>query len=160
MGKRPAHAGRCSTHRLGIAVDQILGITLVQMRQRERRTGTVAQQTFEPRPVGPQDAYRAIHREAAVVRLGAHLGGVIQVDQVAPDEGGEDTGPHSCLHVGERSRVESEGCMKADARCLVRGIVVAGADSKTPSMTQQWKCTCSFRLEPNRLAPSPPRSGR
>lgn len=35
----------------------------------------------EPRPVSTLDAYRAIHREAAAVRPGAHLGGVIFVDQ-------------------------------------------------------------------------------
>ena len=96
------------------------------MLQRERRTGTVAQQTFESDPIGTLDAHRAIHREAAVVRPGAHLGGVILVDQAAPDEGGEDTGPHACLHVGERRRVKFEGGMEVDARCLFRGIVCIG----------------------------------
>jgi hypothetical protein len=97
------------------------------MLQRERRTSTVAQQTFEPRPIGTLDAHRAIHRKATVVRPGAHLGGVILVDQAAPDECGEDTGSHASLHVGERRRVEFEGGMKADARRLVRGIVCIGS---------------------------------
>jgi len=61
------------------------------------------------------------------VRPGAHLGGVILVDQAAPDECGEDTGSHASLHVGERRRVEFEGGMKADARRLVRGIVCIGS---------------------------------
>jgi len=55
------------------------------------------------------------------VRSGAHPGRVILVDQAAPDEGGEDTGWHTRLHVGERRRVTFEGGMEADARCLVRG---------------------------------------
>ena len=119
--RRRACAGRCSTRRLGIAVDQMLGIALVQMLQRERRTGTVAQQTFEPRPVGTLDTHRAIHREAAVVRPGAHLGRVIVVNQTAPDESAQDTGSHTRLHVGERRRVKFEGGMKADARRIVWG---------------------------------------
>ena len=46
---------------------------------------------FESRPVSTLDAYRAIHREAAVVRPGAHFGSVIAVDQAALDEGAQDT---------------------------------------------------------------------
>ena len=42
-----------------------VGIALVQIFESERRTGKVAQQTFEPNPVGGLDAHRAIHREAA-----------------------------------------------------------------------------------------------
>ena len=98
------------------------GIALVQMRKRERRTGAVAQQPLEPHSVGTLDAHRAIRREAAVVRPGAHLGGVIPVDQAAIDEGAQDTGSHARLHVGKRRRVErtGKGGMKADARRLVR----------------------------------------
>ena len=36
---------------------------------------------FKPWPFGTLDAYRATHREAAVVRPGAQLGGVIAVDR-------------------------------------------------------------------------------
>ena len=78
---------------------------------------------FEPRPVGALDAYRTIHREAAVVRPGAHFGGVIFVDQPAFDEGAQDTGSHARLHVGKRRRVQSvgKGGMKGDARRIIRG---------------------------------------
>ena len=68
------------------------GIALVQMFESEWRSRTVAKQAFEPRPVGALDAYRTIHREAAVVRPGAHFGGVIFVDQPPFDEGAQDTG--------------------------------------------------------------------
>ena len=118
--RRRACAGRCSTHRLEIAADQMLVIALVQMLQRERRMGTVAQQTFEADPVGTLDAHRAIDREAAVVRPGAHLGGLIFVDQAAPDEATQDTGSHAGRYVGKRRRVKFQGGMKADARRLVR----------------------------------------
>ena len=120
--RRRACAGRHCAHRLGIAVDQMQGIALVQMRMRERRTGTVAQQTFEPRPVGALDAYRTIHREAAVVRPGAHPGGVIFVDQAAFDEAAQSTGSHARLHAGKCRRVEfvGKGGMKADAGRLVQ----------------------------------------
>ena len=99
------------------------GIALVQMRKRERLTRAVAQQPFESDPVGTLDAHRAIHREAAVVRPGAHLGGVILVDQATIDEGAQDPGSHARLHVGKRRRVEltGKGGMKADARRLIRG---------------------------------------
>ena len=99
------------------------GIALVQMRKRERRTGAVAQQRFESHSVGTLDAHRAIHREAAIVRPGAHLGGVILVDQATIDEGAQDTGSHARLHVGKRRRVErtGKGGMKADARRVIRG---------------------------------------
>jgi hypothetical protein len=45
------------------------------------------------------------------------------VDQAAPDEGAQDTGPRAGLHVGKRRRVEfvGEGGMKAEARRLVQG---------------------------------------
>ena len=120
--RRRACAGRCCARRLGIAVDQMLGIALVQIFEGERRTGTVAQQTFEPNPVGALDAHRAIHREAAVVCPGAHLGGVIFVDQAAPDEGAQNTGSHARLYIGKRRRVEfvGKGGMKGGARRLVR----------------------------------------
>ena len=62
-----------------------------------------------------------LDKRQAIVCPGAHLGRVILVDQSAPDEGGEDTGSHTRLHVGERRRVKFEGSMEADARCLVRG---------------------------------------
>ena len=52
---------------------------------------------------------------------GAHFGGVIPVDQAAPDEGARDTGSHASLHLGKRRRVECEGGMKADAWHIVRG---------------------------------------
>ena len=119
--RRRTCAGRCSTHRLGIAIDQMLGIALVQMFQRERRTGTIPQQPFERRPVGTLDAHRAIHGKATAVRPGAHLGRVIPVDQAAPDESAQDTGSHARLHVGKRRRVKFEGGMKADARRRDRG---------------------------------------
>ena len=61
------------------------------------------------------------------MRPGAHLGGVIVVNQTAPDESAQDTGSHTRLHVGERRRVESEGGMKADSRRIVRGIVCIGS---------------------------------
>ena len=78
---------------------------------------------FEPGPVSTLDAYPTIHREAAVVRPGAHFGSVIAVDQAALDEGAQDTGSHAGLHVGKRRRVEVVGKsgMKGDARRLVRG---------------------------------------
>ena len=78
---------------------------------------------FEPRPVGALDAYRTIHREAAVVRPGAHFGGVIAVDQAALDEGAQNTGSNASLHVGKRRRVEAvgESGMKGDARRIARG---------------------------------------
>lgn len=93
------------------------------MLQSEGRTSTVTQQTFEPRPVGALDTHRAIYRKVAVVRPGAHLAGVIFVDQAAPDKGGEDTGSHARLHVGKRRRAEfvGKGGMKADARRVIRG---------------------------------------
>ena len=93
------------------------------MLQRERRTGTVPQQTLEPDPVGTFDAHRAIHRESAVVRPGAHFGGVIFVDQPTFDEGAQETDSHARLHVGKRRRVESvgKGGMKGDARRIIRG---------------------------------------
>ena len=83
----------------------------------------VSQQPLEPRPVDALDAYRTIHREAAVVRPGPHLGGVILVDQTAFDESGQDTGSHPSLHAGKRRRIESvgKGGMKADARRIIRG---------------------------------------
>ena len=98
------------------------GSALVQMRKRERRTRAGAQQPFESDPAGTLDAHRAIHREAAVVRPGAHFGGVILVDQATIDEGAQDTGSHARLHVGKRRRVErtGKGGMKADARRLIR----------------------------------------
>jgi len=98
-------------------------LPLNEVLQRERRTGAVAQQPFEPRPVGVLDAHRAIHREAAVVRPGAHFGGVILVDQPSFDEGAQDTGSHAGLNVGKRRRVESvgKGGMKDDARRIIRG---------------------------------------
>ena len=55
---------------------------------------------FEPRPVSALDAYRTFHRAAAVVRPGAHFGGVIAVDQAALDEGAQNTGSNASLHVG------------------------------------------------------------
>ena len=80
------------------------GIALLQMLQRERRTGTGAQKTFEPHPVGGLDTHRAIHRaihrEAAVVRPGAHLCGVIFVDLPTFDEGAQDAGSHAGLGRG------------------------------------------------------------
>ena len=59
----------------------------------------------------------------------AHLGGVIFVDQPTFDEGAQDTGSHARPHVGKRRRVQSmgKGGMKADARCLFRGIVCIGS---------------------------------
>ena len=99
------------------------GIALVQMRKREGRTRAIPQQPLLPHSVGTLDAHRAIHREAAVVRPGAHLRGVILVDQATIDEGAQDPGSQARLHVGKRRRVErtGKGGMKADARRLVRG---------------------------------------
>ena len=119
--RRRACRGCCSTHRLGIAVDQMQGIASLQVLQSEGRTGTGAQQVFEPRPVGTLDNHRAIHREAAVVRPAAHRGRVILVDRATIDESAQDTGSHTRLHVGERRRVKFEGGMKADARRIVWG---------------------------------------
>ena len=85
------------------------GIALLQMHKREWRTGTIAQQTLLPGPVGALDAHRAIHRKAAVVRPGAHFRGVIRVDQAALDAGAQDTGPHASLHLGKRRRVKFDG---------------------------------------------------
>ena len=78
---------------------------------------------FEPGPVSALDAHRTIHREAAVVRPGAHFGGIIAVDQATFDEGAQDTGSHAGLPVGKPRHVESvgKGGMKGDARRLVRG---------------------------------------
>ena len=97
------------------------GIASLQVLQSEGRTGTGAQQVFEPRPVGTLDNHRAIHREAAVVRPAAHRGRVILVDRATIDESAQDTGSHTRLHVGERRRVKFEGGMKADARRIVWG---------------------------------------
>jgi len=72
--------GRRCARRLGVAGDQMLGIVLLQMSQRKKRSRTVPRQTFESQPVGTLDAHRAIHREAAVVRPGAHLGSAILVE--------------------------------------------------------------------------------
>ena len=118
-----AYASRRRARRLGVAGDQMPGIALVQMRKRARRTGAGAQQPFESDPVGALDAHRAIHREAAVVRPGAHLVGVILVDRTTIDEGAQDTGSHARLHVGKRRRAEltGKGGMEGHARRLVRG---------------------------------------
>ena len=119
--RRRACAGRRSSHRLGVAVDQMVGIALVQIFEGEGRTRALPQQPLEPHPVGALDAYRTIHREAAVVCPGAHLGGVILVDQAAFDKGAQDKGSHARLHVGKRRRVKFEGGMKGDARRIVQG---------------------------------------
>ena len=57
------------------------------------------------------------------MRPGAHLGGVIFVDQPTFDEGAQDAGSHPSLHVSKRRRIESvgKGGMKADARRVIRG---------------------------------------
>ena len=93
------------------------GIALVQMLQRERRTGTVAQQPFESGPVGTLDAHRAIDRKTAVVRPSAHLGCIIAVDQAALGEGAQGTGSHA----GKRRRVKfvGTGGMESDARRII-----------------------------------------
>ena len=98
------YTGRCSTRRLGVAVDQMLGTALMQMLQRERRAGLVAKQAFEPRPVDHLDTHRAIHREAAVMRPSARFGSVMFVDQAAIDECAQHTGSPARLHVGKRRR--------------------------------------------------------
>ena len=55
------------------------------------------------------------------MRPGAHLAGVIFVDEPTLDEGAQDMGSHARLHVGKRRGVESEGGMNGDARRLGRG---------------------------------------
>lgn len=57
-----------------------------KLTQRERRTGTVAQQTFEPRPVGTLDAHRAIHREAAVDDAAVEMHVLVQAGAETVDE--------------------------------------------------------------------------
>ena len=109
----------------GLRVTRCSGVALAQVFGGERRTGTAAQQTFEPGAAGALDTHRAIHREAAVVRPGAHFAGVIAVDRPTPDEGAQDPGSHARLHLGKRRRVEGvgKGGMKGNARHIVRGYV-------------------------------------
>ena len=72
-------AGTPSTQRARVAADHWTFDQLAWANSDS--AGKLGWQTrFEPRPVGALDAHRAIHREAAVVYPGAHLGRVILVE--------------------------------------------------------------------------------
>ena len=91
---------------LGVVVDQMFGIQLMQMRQRERRAGAVAQQSFQPCPVTAFDAHLGIQRETSAVFPASHYFSVVLADQAAPDEGTQDAPPHLCLHSSKRDRIK------------------------------------------------------
>lgn len=106
--------------RFGAAIDQMPGVPLLQVLQREGRARTVAQQPFESHPVGAVDAHRGIDGKSAAVLPLAHFLAIALVDQAAPDEGAQNPLAHEGLHVGKRRRVKFEGSMKGDARRIVR----------------------------------------
>ena len=95
-------------------VDQVLGIQLLQPFQGKGRTGTVAQQPLQSRPVSRLDAYRSVHRQPAAIGPRLHRARVIAIEQTAAHEALQEAPAHLGLHCGDGLSLEPGGLVDDD----------------------------------------------
>jgi hypothetical protein len=85
--------------------------------------------------------------------VGQHVFGVTALQQAPPTKA-RRMRLRSSLHLGHGIRIHACGRVEKHAAGMAASWASAspspGTCSNTPSTTQTWKCTCSFRLEPNR----------
>jgi hypothetical protein len=118
--RREREAGLPVGGRLRQLVEDVLVVDPLDAFQRERRAGAVAQQPFQTRAVVAFDAHRGVQGEAAVVLPGAHVLGIVRLEETASHEQTQDAAANGGLHSGDRRRVHRRGFEEGDGRIVLR----------------------------------------